>query len=62
MIREFKDSGWTALPGGDGSHEKYGCSCGLHTFSLPVGHRNISPGVVRKARAAIKNCMTKAKG
>ncbi len=56
MVREFKDAGWAPLPGGDGSHTKYGCSCGSHTFSLPDGHRVISPGVVRKARKAIEEC------
>lgn len=52
-------------PGSDGSHTKYGCPCGSHTFSLPDGHKTISPGVVRKARKALEDCNDmgkKAKG
>jgi predicted RNA binding protein YcfA (HicA-like mRNA interferase family) len=49
MVKEFKVAGWTSLRT-DGSHTVCACSCGKHTFSLPDGHRTISPGVVRKAR------------
>jgi len=34
----------------------YGCACGKRTFSLPYGHRTISPGVVRNARDIITEC------
>jgi len=55
MVREFRSAGWTALRT-DGSHTVYGCSCGKHQFSVPDGHRTISPGVVRKARKIITEC------
>ena len=55
MIKEFRSSGWFALRT-DGSHTVDSCSCGKHQFSLPDGHRTISPGVVRKARKIITEC------
>lgn len=56
MQKELKGAGWVPLPGGDGSHTKYGCPCGKHTRPLPEGHRTISAGVVRKVRSAIEEC------
>jgi predicted RNA binding protein YcfA (HicA-like mRNA interferase family) len=55
MVKELQKAGWSALRT-DGSHTVYGCSCGQHRFSLPDGHRTISPGVVRKCRKAITDC------
>ncbi len=55
MIKEFKAAKWTALRT-DGSHTMYGCSSGQHHFTLPDGHKTISPGVVRNARKAIAGC------
>ena len=52
MTREFKRAGWTELRH-DGRHTVYGCPCGQHTFPLPTTHRNVSAGVVAKARKAI---------
>lgn len=55
MVRRFKDAEWT--PGKTvGSHTKWHCPCGKHTFILPDGHRQISPGVVRKADQALDEC------
>lgn len=55
MVRLFKGEGWTS---GNtvGSHTKWHCPCGSHTFSLPDGHRIISPGVVRNAMRALGEC------
>ncbi|GAB3951485.1 hypothetical protein GCM10029976_087970 [Kribbella albertanoniae] len=39
-----------------GSHGIYECPCGQHVFTLPDGHTKISPGVVRKADAALAAC------
>jgi predicted RNA binding protein YcfA (HicA-like mRNA interferase family) len=55
MVRLFRDAGWTAGKT-VGSHTKWHCGCGSHHFSLPDGHKTISPGVVRKADAAITEC------
>ncbi|TWD79045.1 putative RNA binding protein YcfA (HicA-like mRNA interferase family) [Kribbella amoyensis] len=46
VVKAFKDAGWKRLRT-VGSHSIYGCPCGDHSFSLPDGHREISPGVVR---------------
>lgn len=56
IVKEFRSAGWTSLRT-DGSHTVYGCSCGKHRFSLPDGHRTISPVVVGKARNIITECM-----
>jgi predicted RNA binding protein YcfA (HicA-like mRNA interferase family) len=55
MVREFKDAGWSPVRT-VGSHTVYECATGEHSFSLPDGHKTISPGVVRKARQALTNC------
>jgi predicted RNA binding protein YcfA (HicA-like mRNA interferase family) len=55
MVKELTGAGWTALRT-VGSHTIYGCGCGGHTFSLPDGHKTISPWVVRKCRNAIEEC------
>ena len=48
----FRDAGWT-----DGrtvgSHTKWHCPASKHSFSLPDGHRTISPGVYSKAMKAL---------
>lgn len=51
----FRKAGWRILKT-DGRHTKYGCPCGQHTFPLPASHKTISPGVVRKARNALREC------
>jgi predicted RNA binding protein YcfA (HicA-like mRNA interferase family) len=50
--RELRAAGWR--PGATiGSHTKWHGPNGT-TFSLPDGHREISPGVYRKLQAAMK--------
>ena len=55
MVREFLDAGWTKART-RGSHSLWQCPADQHTFTLPDGHRTISPGVVDKARKALANC------
>ncbi len=55
MIKAFRDAGWEPKRTA-GSHTVWACSCGTHTFTLPDGHRIISPGVAAKAFKALKAC------
>lgn len=55
VVKDFKAAGWHPLRT-EGSHTVYVCGCGAHTFSLPDGHRTISPGVVRKSYKALAEC------
>jgi len=55
MVKMFRDAGWTAGRT-VGSHTKWHCPCGQHTFTLPDGHRTISPGVTRNALKTLKEC------
>lgn len=56
MVRTFRTSGWSPAPvQPKGSHTKWLCPSRTHSFILPDGHRSISPGVVAKANAALKN-------
>lgn len=55
VVKQMKAAGWT--PGAKrGSHTKWVCPAGEHTFSLADGHRRVSPGVYRKLLAALKGC------
>ncbi|ONI72410.1 hypothetical protein BWI15_20460 [Kribbella sp. ALI-6-A] len=58
VVKAFKDAGWTRGRT-QGSHSVYDCPCGQHTFSLPDGHKTISPGVVRKVNDALTSCKEK---
>jgi predicted RNA binding protein YcfA (HicA-like mRNA interferase family) len=55
VVKAFKDAGWRRVRT-EGSHSVYGCRCGGHTFTLPDGHREISPGVFRRAIKALGEC------
>ncbi|GAB2606351.1 type II toxin-antitoxin system HicA family toxin [Kribbella endophytica] len=55
VVKSLKDAGWKRSRT-VGSHSVYDCPCGQHTFSLPDGHRKISPGVVRKVNDALAGC------
>lgn len=55
VVKDFKNAGWGPIRT-VGSHTVYGCPCGGHSYSLPDGHRTISPGVVRKAYRALEQC------
>lgn len=55
VVKEFKAAGWT--PGKtSGSHTMWHCPTGACSFTLPDGHRKISPGVYRNAIKALKGC------
>jgi predicted RNA binding protein YcfA (HicA-like mRNA interferase family) len=55
VVKAFKDAGWKRIRT-EGSHGVYECSCGQHKFTLPDGHREISPGVFRKASKVLAEC------
>jgi predicted RNA binding protein YcfA (HicA-like mRNA interferase family) len=55
VVKAFKDAGWKRVRT-EGSHSVYECRCGKHSFTLPDGHRQISPGVVRKVNGALASC------
>ena len=55
VVKAFRAAGWRRVRT-EGSHSVYGCSCGEHKFTLPDGHREIAPGVVRKAEHALAKC------
>ena len=57
VVRALRNAGW--VEGKTvGSHTKWHCPGGQHTFSLPDGHKTISPGVVRKVTQAIESCIS----
>lgn len=58
VVKDFRDKGRqpaSRQPRGS-SHTKWECPCGRHQFTLPDGHRTISPGVVAKAYNALEQC------
>jgi predicted RNA binding protein YcfA (HicA-like mRNA interferase family) len=55
VVKASRDAGWKRVRTVR-SHGVYVCSCGQHKFTLPDGHRKISPGVFRKAGNALAEC------
>lgn len=55
VVKAFKDAGWRRTRT-EGSHSLYEYSSGQHAFTLPDGHREISPGVMRQVGTAIAEC------
>ena len=55
IVQALRRAGWVAGKS-VGSHTKWHCPGSQHTFSLPDGHKTISPGVVRKVTQAIESC------
>jgi len=55
VAKDFRQAKWKPVRT-VGSHTVYGCPCGRHSFSLPDGHKTISPGVVRRAYKALAQC------
>jgi predicted RNA binding protein YcfA (HicA-like mRNA interferase family) len=55
VVKAFKDAGWRRVRT-EGSHSSYVCACGRHRFTLPDGHRVISPGLVRQVVKALAEC------
>jgi predicted RNA binding protein YcfA (HicA-like mRNA interferase family) len=55
IVKALRAAGWNR---GNtvGSHPKWYCSGLAHSFTLPGGHRMISPGVVRKVQSALVGC------
>lgn len=56
MVGRFQEAGWSPVRT-VGSHTVWRCGCGRHQFTLPDGHRTISPGVVAKADRILTACM-----
>lgn len=52
VVRMMRDAGWSALRT-VGSHTVWQSPTGV-TFTLPDGHRTISPGVYRKLLKAME--------
>ena len=52
VVKMFRDAGWSPDKSA-GSHTKWRCPTGQHSFALPDGHRTISPGVYAKAVNAL---------
>ena len=55
VIAQLRKLGWA--PGRTvGSHTMWFCPTDLHQVSVPDGHREISPGVLRKINSATAGC------
>lgn len=52
VLRHLKSLGWERLRDGQGSHEIWGLPDGSVKASIPVGHREVSAGVLRQIRQA----------
>lgn len=55
VVREFLAAGWSSART-RGSHSTWKCATGRHSATLPDGHKTISPGVYRKAKAKLNQC------
>ncbi|WP_367379176.1 type II toxin-antitoxin system HicA family toxin [Subtercola boreus] len=54
MVKTLRKAGWSPTAAFVGSHRKWSSADGSVTMSIPEGHSNISPGVVRQILAAIE--------
>lgn len=52
VLKHLKRLGWIRLRGGQGSHELWGLPDGSQRASIPVGHREVSVGVLRQIERA----------
>ena len=48
VLKYLKGLGWVYLRDGQGSHEIWGLPDESEKASIPVGHREVSPGVLRQ--------------
>ncbi|NNG39804.1 type II toxin-antitoxin system HicA family toxin [Flexivirga sp. ID2601S] len=55
----LRDAGWVVVRR-RGSHTHWTCPTARHSFSLPDGHKSISPGVLRKLQKAMSECKESA--
>ncbi|MDR1151259.1 MAG: type II toxin-antitoxin system HicA family toxin [Bifidobacteriaceae bacterium] len=52
VLDYLKSIGWVFLRDGQGSHELWGLPDGSMKASIPAGHREVSPGVLRQIEKA----------
>ena len=52
VLRYLQSLGWVMLRDGQGSHEIWGLPDESVKASIPVGHREVSPGVLRQIKNA----------
>ncbi len=52
VLKYFKSIGWVCLRDGQGSHEIWGLPDESVKASVPVGHREISAGVLNQIKRA----------
>lgn len=55
LVREFEVAGWSAVRS-RGSHVMFKCSCGVHQFVIPAGHKQVSGGIAHGGRKILKEC------
>ena len=55
-VKKFlKSQGWEFLRDGKGSHELWGNPQTGDRLSIPAGHGEVSPGVLRQSEAVLPN-------
>ncbi|GEK87432.1 MULTISPECIES: type II toxin-antitoxin system HicA family toxin [Actinomycetes] len=52
VLKYLKGLGWVYLRDGQGSHELWGMPDESVKASIPTGHREVSPGVLRQIQNA----------
>jgi predicted RNA binding protein YcfA (HicA-like mRNA interferase family) len=54
VVKKFlKSQGWGRVRGGKGSHEIWGNPETGDSLSIPSGHGEVSPGVIRQIKALL---------
>lgn len=52
VLKHLKSLGWVRLRDGQGSHEIWGLPDESVKAAIPIGHREVSPGVLRQLKKA----------
>jgi predicted RNA binding protein YcfA (HicA-like mRNA interferase family) len=52
VLKHLKSLGWVFLRDGQGSHEIWGLPDESVKATIPAGHREVSPGVLRQIKNA----------
>lgn len=52
VVKHLRRQGWVRLRNGQGSHEIWGLPDGSVKAAIPVGHREVSPGLLKQIRDA----------
>lgn len=52
VLKHLKSLGWVFLRDGQGSHEIWGLPDESVKATIPTGHREVSPGVLRQIKNA----------